>query len=153
MNVWNGERRRIIMNEVGTRDGLQVEEAFVPTQDKIDLINALSEAGLSKIEVTAFVSAQAIPALRDAEIVMREIQRKPGVVYTALVPNMRGAERHRRAHRRVESRDVGQRKPQPGQPAHDTRPILPRPARSGPGRQECWRRYQRLAVMFVRLPH
>jgi hydroxymethylglutaryl-CoA lyase len=48
---------------------------------------------MSKIEVTAFVSPQAIPALRDAEVVLREIERVPGVAYTALVPNVRGAER------------------------------------------------------------
>lgn len=84
---------RIWMQEVGARDGFQSEARFVPTDDKISLINALSACGLSKIEVTAFVSAQAIPALRDAEMVLREIDRVPGVVYTALVPNMRGAER------------------------------------------------------------
>jgi hydroxymethylglutaryl-CoA lyase len=85
--------KRIYMQEVGTRDGLQAEQAFVPTADKIALVNALSDAGLAKIEVTAFVSPKAIPALRDAEIVLREIARKPGVVYSALVPNVRGAER------------------------------------------------------------
>ena len=74
--VWTGAGRRIFMNEVGTRDGLQMEQAFVPTEDKIALVNALSEAGLSKIEVTAFVSPKAIPALRDGEIVMREIARR-----------------------------------------------------------------------------
>lgn len=87
------EKQRIYMQEVGTRDGLQAEEAFVPTEDKVALVNALSDAGLAKIEVTAFVSPKAIPALRDAEIVLREIARKPGVVYSALVPNLRGAER------------------------------------------------------------
>lgn len=91
--VWRGAGRRIHMQEVGTRDGLQMEQAFVPTEDKIALVDALSDAGLSKIEVTAFVSPTAIPALRDAEIVMREIARRPGVVYAALVPNVRGAER------------------------------------------------------------
>lgn len=91
--VWSGAGRRIFLNEVGTRDGLQMEQAFVPTEDKIALVNALSAAGLSKIEVTAFVSPAAIPALRDGEIVMREIARRPGTIYTALVPNVRGAER------------------------------------------------------------
>ena len=90
---WQGAGKRIHMQEVGTRDGLQVEEAFVPTEDKIALVNALSRAGMAKIEVTAFVSPKAIPALRDAEIVLREIDRRPGVVYSALVPNVRGAER------------------------------------------------------------
>lgn len=97
-NLWQGADRRIYMNEVGTRDGLQMEQAFVPTEDKIVLVNALSAAGLSKIEVTAFVSPTAIPALRDGEVVMREIARRPGTVYTALVPNVRGAERAIDAH-------------------------------------------------------
>ena len=91
--VWQGAGRRIHMQEVGLRDGLQMEKAFVPTADKIALCNALSAAGLSKIEVTSFTSPTAIPALKDAEIVMREITRRPGTVYTALVPNLRGAER------------------------------------------------------------
>jgi hydroxymethylglutaryl-CoA lyase len=92
-SVWNGANRRIRMQEVGTRDGLQVETAFVPTEDKIALVDALSEAGMAKIEVSAFVSPQAIPALRDADRVLSEIRRKPGVVYTCLVPNVRGAKR------------------------------------------------------------
>ena len=91
--VWQGQGRRLAINEVGMRDGLQMEAAFVPTEDKIALVNALSRAGLSKIEVTAFVSPKAIPALRDGEVVMREIERHPGTIYTALVPNVRGAER------------------------------------------------------------
>ena len=92
-SVWDGARRRIHMQEVGTRDGLQVEQRFVETTEKIALVDALSDAGLVKIEVTSFVSPKAIPQLRDAEIVLREIRRVPGVVYTALVPNLRGAER------------------------------------------------------------
>lgn len=90
---WHGRGRRIHVREVGTRDGLQNEAVFVATADKIALVNALSRAGFSSIEVTAFVSAQAIPALRDADVVLREIERHPGVVYAALVANMRGAER------------------------------------------------------------
>ena len=91
--VWAGRGRRVYLQEVGTRDGLQAEAAFVPTEDKVALVDALSDAGLAKIEVTAFVSPKAIPALRDAEQVLREIRRNPGVVYSALVPNVRGAER------------------------------------------------------------
>ena len=91
--VWTGASQRIAMCEVGTRDGLQAEAAFVPTQEKIALVNALSHAGLAKIEVTSFTSPKAIPALSDGEIVLREIERVPGVVYSALVPNVRGAER------------------------------------------------------------
>ena len=90
---WDGAGKRIHMQEVGTRDGLQAEQTFVPTEEKIALVNALSETGMAKIEVTAFVSPSAIPALRDAETVLRQIERAPGVVYSALVPNLRGAER------------------------------------------------------------
>lgn len=92
-SIWQGAGRRIRIQEVGTRDGLQTEERFVPTEDKIALVDALSQTCLAKIEVTSFTSPKAIPALRDAEAVMREIARVPGVVYTALVPNVRGAER------------------------------------------------------------
>ena len=96
--VWNGARKRIYMQEVGTRDGLQVEPVFVPTEEKIALVNALSQSGMAKIEVTSFTSPKAIPALADGEIVLREIERVPGVVYSALVPNVRGAERAIDAH-------------------------------------------------------
>ncbi|QHI98857.1 hydroxymethylglutaryl-CoA lyase [Xylophilus rhododendri] len=92
-NAWDGAGKRLYLQEVGTRDGFQMESVFIPTEDKIALIDQLSDAGLAKIEATAFVSPQAIPALRDAEIVLREIRRQPGVVYTCLVPNKRGAER------------------------------------------------------------
>jgi hydroxymethylglutaryl-CoA lyase len=91
--VWDGSGRHIHICEVGTRDGLQIEAAFVPTEDKIALVDALSEAGLAKIEVSAFVSPQAIPALRDADEVLRRIKRNRAVCYTALVPNVRGAQR------------------------------------------------------------
>ena len=86
-------KRRIFVNDVAMRDGLQIESVFVPTEDKIRMVNALSQTGLSKIEVTSFTSPKAIPALRDAEQVMMEIVRVPGVRYVALAPNMRGAER------------------------------------------------------------
>ena len=92
-SVWHSTGQRIFMQEVGMRDGLQVEPVFVPTADKIALVNALSATGMAKIEVTSFTSPKAIPALADAEIVLREIARVPGVVYSALVPNVRGAER------------------------------------------------------------
>ena len=92
-DVWTGAGRRIFMQDVGTRDGLQAETTFVPTADKIALVDALSDAGLAKVEVTAFVSPKAIPVLADASEVMAGIARKTGVVYTVLVPNVRGAER------------------------------------------------------------
>jgi len=84
---------RIEINEVGPRDGLQIEKAFVPTDEKVAFVDALSACGYARIEVTSFTSPKAIPALADAQEVMRRIQRRPGVIYTALVPNIRGLER------------------------------------------------------------
>lgn len=84
---------RILFNEVVTRDGFQIEPRFIPTEDKVALIDALSRCGYAKVEVTSFTSARAIPMLRDAEEVMGRIHREPGVEYTVLVPNVRGAER------------------------------------------------------------
>jgi hydroxymethylglutaryl-CoA lyase len=86
-------RPRIYMQEVATRDGFQNEAQFIETEDKVRVIDALSQCGFAKIEVTSFTSPKAIPALRDAEQVMHEITRQPGVEYTVLVPNVRGAER------------------------------------------------------------
>lgn len=84
---------RVYLHEVAPRDGLQIEDIFVSTEDKIHLIDRLSVTGLAKIEITSYVSPKAIPMLRDAEEVARGITRNSGVTYTALVPNQRGAER------------------------------------------------------------
>lgn len=81
------------INEVAPRDGLQIEARFVPTEAKIRLIDALSATGLARIEATSFTSPKAIPNLRDAEEVVRGIQRRAGVGITVLVPNLRGCER------------------------------------------------------------
>ncbi|HSF47946.1 MAG TPA: hydroxymethylglutaryl-CoA lyase [Burkholderiales bacterium] len=87
------EGKRLYIQEVAPRDGFQIEPKFIPTEQKIALVNRLSRTGLAKIEVTSFVSPKAIPALADAETVMRQIDRVPGVEYAALVPNVRGCER------------------------------------------------------------
>ena len=84
---------RIYFNDVVARDGFQIEPNFIPTEDKIRLIDGLSQCGFAKIEVTSFTSPKAIPMLRDAEELMGRIFRTPGVEYTVLVPNLRGAER------------------------------------------------------------
>jgi hydroxymethylglutaryl-CoA lyase len=84
---------KLQINEVAPRDGLQIEAEFVPTAVKIELIDALSATGLARIEVTSFTSPRAIPNLRDAEDVVRGIQRRAGVGITVLVPNLRGCER------------------------------------------------------------
>lgn len=75
------------------RDGLQNEQAFLPTDVKVAFVDALSEAGYDEIEVSAFVSPKRVPQLADAEAVFRRIRRKDGVVYSALVPNEKGLER------------------------------------------------------------
>ncbi|HEU0201928.1 MAG TPA: hydroxymethylglutaryl-CoA lyase [Burkholderiaceae bacterium] len=85
--------KRLYIQEVSVRDGFQIEPKFIPTEQKVALINALSRTGLAKIEVTSFTSPKAIPALADAEAVMQRIERVPGVEYAALVPNVRGCER------------------------------------------------------------
>lgn len=84
---------RIYFNDVVTRDGFQIEPDFIPTEDKVRLIDAMSECGFAKIEVTSFTSPKAIPMLKDAEEVMGKIRRVAGIEYTVLVPNLRGAER------------------------------------------------------------
>jgi hydroxymethylglutaryl-CoA lyase len=89
----SGKGIRLFIQEVAPRDGFQIESLFVPTEKKIELINALSRTGLAKIEATSFTSPKAIPSLADAEQVMRGIARVPGVEYSVLVPNVRGAER------------------------------------------------------------
>ncbi|HVB24993.1 MAG TPA: hydroxymethylglutaryl-CoA lyase [Ktedonobacteraceae bacterium] len=79
--------------EVGPRDGLQNEQEHVPTEQKIQFINMLAEAGLPVVEATSFVSPRAIPQLSDASAVMAGIERLPAVQYPVLVPNLKGMER------------------------------------------------------------
>lgn len=90
-------RDRVRIFEVGPRDGLQNEKIFVPTADKIALINLLSEVGFSNIEVASFVSPKWVPQMADGAAVVAQIARKPGVSYAALVPNLIGYERARAA--------------------------------------------------------
>ncbi len=84
---------RVTICEVGSRDGFQIEPDFIPTEQKIEVVNLLSEAGVPRIEVTSFVHPKAVPQLRDAEAVMASIRRRPGTRYAALVPNDKGAAR------------------------------------------------------------
>ena len=79
--------------EVGPRDGFQSIEQTIPTDAKIQFINTLSEAKLPEIEVTSFVSAKWIPQLADAQEVSIEIIRDSNIMYTALIPNIKGLER------------------------------------------------------------
>ncbi|HEX6578894.1 MAG TPA: hydroxymethylglutaryl-CoA lyase [Jiangellaceae bacterium] len=83
---------RISLREVGPRDGLQNEDP-VPTDGKVALIDALSGTGLTRIETVAFVHPRAIPQMSDVDEVWARIRRNPAVRYSALVPNLRGAQR------------------------------------------------------------
>lgn len=84
---------RVSICEVGTRDGFQIEPDFIATEQKVEVVNLLSDAGVPRIEVTSFVHPKAVPQLRDAEAVMAAIRRRPGTRYAALVPNEKGAVR------------------------------------------------------------
>ncbi|HLI91490.1 MAG TPA: hydroxymethylglutaryl-CoA lyase [Ktedonobacteraceae bacterium] len=79
--------------EVGPRDGLQNEKVRIPTEQKIQFIQMLAEAGLPVVEATSFVSPRAIPQLSDAGAVMAGLTRRAGTQYSALVPNVKGMER------------------------------------------------------------
>jgi hydroxymethylglutaryl-CoA lyase len=81
--------------EVGPRDGLQNETAHIPTDQKIAFVDRLADAGHTVIEVSAFVSPKWVPQMADAADVFAGIRRKPGVRYTALVPNLAGLARAR----------------------------------------------------------
>ena len=83
---------RVKIVDVGPRDGLQNEKDPVPAGIKIGLVHRLQDAGLKEIEVTSFVSPKWVPQMADAVEVMAGIQRKPGVRYSVLTPNMKGLE-------------------------------------------------------------
>ncbi len=89
--------KRVDVYEVGPRDGLQNELRTLPTRDKARLIDALVAAGEKRIEVTSFVSPKWIPQLADAEELLRLVGRREGVVFSALVPNLKGLERAKEA--------------------------------------------------------
>ena len=84
---------RASVYEVSPRDGLQNEAALIPLEGKRRLIEALAASGLSRIEITSFVSPKWVPQLGDAEELARTMKPPPGVSYSALVPNARGLER------------------------------------------------------------
>ena len=78
--------------EVAPRDGLQNEKKLISAKDKIALVNMLSECGFRKIEVTAFVSPKWVPQMADNAEVMAGIERKQGIAYAVLTPNLKGYE-------------------------------------------------------------
>mgnify|MGYP006098790345 FL=1 len=83
--------KEVKITEVGPRDGFQSEKTILKTEDKIDIINNLIEAGFPRIEVSSFVSPKAIPQLADAEIILNKVNRSSQTTLAALVPNARGA--------------------------------------------------------------
>jgi hydroxymethylglutaryl-CoA lyase len=97
MNALSGAPGRVKICEVGPRDGLQNEAAPVSTADKIAYVDLLSKSGLELIETTSFVSPRAVPQMADAAEVMAGIEKRPGITYLVLVPNLRGLVRAREA--------------------------------------------------------
>ncbi|WP_144110256.1 hydroxymethylglutaryl-CoA lyase [Paraburkholderia sp. BCC1886] len=83
----------VTVTEVGTRDGLQIESTYIPAARKIEMIDRMIAAGMTSIEVTSFVSPKAVPQLQDAEEVLAGITRRPDTRLSALVPNLRAAQR------------------------------------------------------------
>ncbi|MDR5860248.1 hydroxymethylglutaryl-CoA lyase [Halomonas eurihalina] len=85
--------RRVQVTEVGPRDGLQNEPVILSTAEKLELIHALLDAGVTAFELTSFVSPRAVPALADADELAAALRDRRDVHLSALVPNPRGAER------------------------------------------------------------
>ena len=83
--------QKVVVAEVGPRDGLQSFPRWISTEDKVRIVDLLSDAGLPIIEVTSFAHPKVVPMLIDAEAVLERIKRRPGTVYRALVPNKKGA--------------------------------------------------------------
>ncbi|WP_110649870.1 hydroxymethylglutaryl-CoA lyase [Salinicola peritrichatus] len=87
-----GMPKRVSIVEVGPRDGLQNEAKPIATAAKLELIDRLGAAGLKRIEAASFVSPKWVPQMADHREVMTGIQRRPGVIYSALTPNLKGLE-------------------------------------------------------------
>lgn len=88
---------RVLLCEVGPRDGFQYEEKFIPTDLKVEIIRGLAESGLPRIQVTSFVHPKWVPQMSDAEDVVAALPEMPGVRYSGLALNREGVERAREA--------------------------------------------------------
>ena len=86
-------REKITVREVGLRDGLQIHPTFMPTEDKLEWIAAEAAAGVGEIEVTSYVPPKLIPQFADAAEVTAGALKVPGLTVSALIPNLRGAQR------------------------------------------------------------
>ncbi len=89
----NDQSPSIIIEEQGLRDGFQSEKTVVPTERKLEIINALADAGVPRIQVCSFVHPKRVPQMADAEELCRRLERRPDVVYSGLVLNLKGVER------------------------------------------------------------
>jgi hydroxymethylglutaryl-CoA lyase len=85
--------KKVEIVEVGPRDGLQNEAQFIPTHQKVKLIDALSQTGIKRIEATSFVHPEHVPQMKDAKEVIEQIKKADGVQYMALIPNEKGYRR------------------------------------------------------------
>ena len=88
----------MIIYEVGPREGFQIEDEIVPTEDKVNFVNAINQTGISSIEVTSFVHPKWVPNMADAEEVLEKIERKPDVAYRGVYLNVRGLQRALKAN-------------------------------------------------------
>jgi hydroxymethylglutaryl-CoA lyase len=84
---------RVSIREVGPRDGLQNEDVILSTAQKLQLLAALAATGLQQIEVGSFVRPQNVPQMADTAEVFAALERQPGVIYSAIAPNLVGAQR------------------------------------------------------------
>lgn len=84
---------KVFIQEEGPREGFQIEQAVIPTEDKVRFIEALAQTGLSTVQCVSFVDPRRVPGMADAEVVARSIRRRPGVLYTCIWLNLRGLER------------------------------------------------------------
>ncbi len=89
----NGFPQNVVIEEQGLRDGLQSEPRFVSTRRKLELINAIADAGIKRIQITSFVHPGRVPQMADAEEVCKTLGRRKDVLYSALVLNIKGIER------------------------------------------------------------
>src|SRR5258706_1130937 len=87
--------KSVHISEEGPREGFQIEKNVIPTERKVELIDALSETGLKQIQIAAFVNPKQVPGMADSDEVVRQINVKPGVSYGGLWFNQKGRERAR----------------------------------------------------------
>lgn len=96
----------VFMREVGPRDGFQNEPEVVPTDDKVAIIDKLTQTGITRIEITSFVRPDVIPQLADAAEVLSRVERREGVSFSVLIPNRRGLENAMKQREKIDEISV-----------------------------------------------